>query len=95
MPYTRRVCLIDAKARAQRGVNASARGVPEAISVPLLALIPQMDGLVDSKATRRFVARIPGGETVEYPGAGHELLREAEPLRSTVLARMLAFFDGQ
>lgn len=73
----------------------SARGVPEAISVPLLALIPQMDGLVDSKATRRFVARIPGGETAEYPGAGHELLREAEPLRSTVLARMLAFFDGQ
>jgi lysophospholipase len=63
--------------------------------VPVLALIPEKDGLVDSKATRRFVARIPAGETVEYPQAGHELLREAEPLRSVVLARMLAFFDGQ
>jgi len=73
----------------------NARGVPEAISVPVLALIPEKDGLVDSKATRRFVARIPGGETVEYPQAGHELLREAEPLRGTVLARMLAFFGGQ
>ncbi len=73
----------------------NARGVPEAISVPVLALIPEKDGLVDSKATRRFVARIPGGETEEYPQAGHELLREAEPLRGTVLARMLAFFGGQ
>jgi lysophospholipase len=63
--------------------------------VPVLALIPEKDGLVDSKATRRFVARIPAGEMVEYPQAGHELLREAEPLRSTVLARMLAFFGGQ
>ena len=73
----------------------NARGVPEAISVPVLALIPEKDGLVDSTATRSFVARIPGGETVEYPQAGHELLREAEPLRGTVLARMLAFFGGQ
>jgi len=73
----------------------NARGVPEAISVPVLALIPEKDGLVDSKATRRFVARILGGETVEYPQAGHELLREAEPLRSAVVARMIAFFDGQ
>jgi lysophospholipase len=73
----------------------TARGMAEAISVPVLALIPEKDGLVDSKATRRFVARIPGGETVEYPQAGHELLREAEPLRSTVLARSLAFFGGQ
>jgi lysophospholipase len=73
----------------------NARGVPEAISVPVLALIPEKDGLVDSKASRRFVARIPGGETEEYPQAGHELLREAEPLRGTVLARMLAFFGGQ
>ncbi len=73
----------------------TAPGVAEAISAPVLALIPEKDGLVDSKDTRRFVVRIPGGETVEYPQAGHELLREAEPLRSTVLARMLAFFDGQ
>jgi lysophospholipase len=70
----------------------SARGVAEAISVPVLALIPEHDGLVNSKATRRFMSRIAGGETVIYPDAGHELLREAEPLRSTILSRMLAFF---
>ena len=49
----------------------------------------------DSGPTCRFVAGVTGGETVEYPQAGHELLREAEPLRGTVLARMLAFFGGQ
>ncbi|WP_156256573.1 alpha/beta hydrolase [Sandarakinorhabdus oryzae] len=69
----------------------AAAGVPEAIAVPVLALIPAKDGLVDSNATRRLVARIPGGETIEYPGAGHELLREAEPLRGQVLARILSF----
>ena len=70
----------------------AARGVPEAIAVPVLALIPERDGLVDSKAARRLIARIPGGETIAYPGAGHEVLREADPLRSEVLARILAFF---
>lgn len=69
----------------------TARGVPEAIKVPVLALIPEKDGLVNSKATRQFIARIPGGETIAYPGVGHELLREAEPLRSSILARARDF----
>lgn len=71
----------------------AAAGVPEAIAVPVLALFPVKDGLVGSQATRRLVARIPGGEAVEYPDAGHELLREAEPLRRQVLARILSFLD--
>lgn len=68
-----------------------ARGVPEAIAVPLLALIPDRDGLVDSEATRRLVARVPQASIAEFPGAGHELLREAEPLRSAVLGCILTF----
>ena len=68
-----------------------ARGVPEAIAVPVLALIPQKDGLVDSEATRRLIGRIPGAQLEAYQGAGHELLREAEPLRSVILARILSF----
>ena len=69
----------------------NAGGVAEAISTPLLALIPGKDGLVDSAATRRFMKRVPGGQCIDYPGAGHELLREAEPLRSQVLARAVQF----
>jgi lysophospholipase len=68
-----------------------ARGMAEAITTPLLALVPGKDALVDSAATRRFTRRVPGGACVDYPGAGHELLREAEPLRSQVLARAMQF----
>ncbi|WP_439546486.1 alpha/beta hydrolase [Sandarakinorhabdus sp.] len=68
-----------------------ARGMPEAISTPLLALVPGKDALVDSAATQRLIKRVPGGLFANYPGAGHELLREAEPLRSQVLARAVAF----
>lgn len=71
----------------------AAPGVPEAISVPTLALVPERDALVDSAATRRLMARVPGGAFANYPGAGHELLRESEPLRGQVLARILAFFE--
>ncbi len=72
-----------------------APGVPEAITVPVLALIPDKDGLVDSKATRRCVARIPGADLAEFPGAGHELLREADRLRSDVMQRIIGFAGRQ
>jgi lysophospholipase len=72
----------------------NARGVPEAITTPLLALVPTRDALVDSAATRRLVKRVPGGSFADYPGAGHELLREAEPLRSQVLTRAMDFFTS-
>jgi lysophospholipase len=71
----------------------AAPGLPEAITTPLLALIPERDALVDSAATRRLVARIPGARLEIFPGAGHELLREAEPLRSDVLRHILNFFE--
>jgi len=68
------------------------RGVAQAITTPLLALLPTRDALVDSAATRALIKRVPGAQFAEYPGAGHELLREAEPLRSQVLARAVDFF---
>ena len=71
-----------------------AAGVPEAIAAPVLALIPQKDGLVDSDSTRRLFRRIPGAQLDAYNPAGHELLRESEPLRSTVLERVLSFLGG-
>jgi lysophospholipase len=71
----------------------TAPGVPDAISVPTLALIPATDALVDSGATRRLMARIPGSAIAEYPGAGHELLREVSECRADVLRRILQFFE--
>ena len=69
----------------------AAPGVPEAIAVPVLALIPERDGLVDSAATRRLIRRIPGADLEAYADAGHELLREADAVRTAVLARLLPF----
>ena len=69
----------------------AAPGVPEAIAVPVLALIAEKDGLVDSAAARRLIRRIPDADLEAYPDAGHELLRESDALRSAVLARLLSF----
>ncbi len=73
----------------------TAPGVPEAISVPTLFLIPDRDALVDSAATRRLAARVPGSNIGEYAGAGHELLREAADCRADVLRRILSFFEPE
>ena len=70
----------------------AAPGVPEAMAVPMLFQVPGKDALVDSAATRRLAARM-GATCIDWPGAGHELLREAEPLRSEVLTRIMGFFD--
>lgn len=69
-------------------------GVPEAIPTPLLFQIPQVDQLVDSAATRRLVPRIAGATLLQYPGAAHELLREADAVRTAVLAAALAHLAG-
>ena len=61
------------------------------VATPLLILIPGDDKLVDNAATRRAQVLLPGSELVVFPGAGHELLREASDTRAQVLARALAF----
>jgi alpha-beta hydrolase superfamily lysophospholipase len=58
-------------------------------------MIPAHDGLVDNRITRDAAAAMPLARLVEFPGAGHELLREAAPVRAAVLAQALAFLqDG-
>jgi lysophospholipase len=69
-------------------------GVPEAITTPLLVQVPQVDQLVDSAATRRLVPRIAGAALLEHAGAAHELLREADEIRTDVLAAALAHLAG-
>ncbi len=68
-----------------------ARLRPEAVATPLLVITPERDGLVDVAATRRVVARIAGAQLTIVAGAGHELLREADAIRSGVLAAMTTF----
>lgn len=70
-------------------------GLLERITTPLLILAASIDKLVSTKATIRDAARLPGATLHVYgPEAAHELLREADPVRTDALARIDAFFDG-
>ncbi len=75
---------------AFRSLGVLAAGLGR-VTTPLLILIPGADRLVDNAATRRMQALLPASELVEFPGAGHELLREASDTRAQVLARATAF----
>jgi lysophospholipase len=75
---------------AFRSLGVLFAGVGRVVT-PLLLLIPGDDKLVDNAATRHAQALLPGSELVVFPGAGHELLREASDTRAQVLARALAF----
>jgi lysophospholipase len=65
-----------------------------AIAVPLLFLGTDRDRLVSPAAIRRAAAAVPGAELLMFPDAGHELLREADPVRLAALARIDSFLDA-
>ena len=68
----------------------AARGVPEAIKLPVDVFIGENERLVDAAAARRLVRRLPDGRLHVIAGAAHELLRE----RSAVQDGLLAAVDG-
>jgi lysophospholipase len=68
----------------------AARGVPEAIRLPIDVFIGDNERLVDGAAARRFVQRLPDGHLHVIAGAAHELLRE----RSAVQDAVLTAVDG-
>jgi lysophospholipase len=82
--------------RAARGTGEGARRVPalQRIMTPVLVLVPESDGLVDTAVTRVAVATMNFATLEVVPGAGHELLREASDIRARVLARSLDFLQN-
>lgn len=63
------------------------------IRTPVLLLASRRDPIVDVGAIRRAAALLPAAELEVYPGPGHELLREADPIRLAVLARIDRFLE--
>ena len=63
------------------------------VDVPMLLLGTGTDRLVSAAAIRRAAAAIPGAELLMFDRAGHELLREADPVRLAALARIDEFLD--
>lgn len=69
-------------------------GTLEGIVTPLLILAAERDGLVDVRAIRRAANRIKSGRLHVYGReAAHEILREADGVRSDALRRIDAFLD--
>ena len=61
--------------------------------VPALALLGSEEAIVAPRAVEDRMARWPGGELLHLPGAAHEILMVADPVRDTALARIASLFD--
>lgn len=66
----------------------------DTLDVPVLALLPTADKLIDPAAVAAVAHRLPRGELVTWGlEARHELLREADPVRDAAIAAIDRFLD--
>ncbi|GMM93315.1 alpha/beta hydrolase [Qipengyuania sp. MTN3-11] len=71
-----------------------AAGRMEAMHVPVLIVATSKDQLVSHAAIERACARLPDCELVDFADdAHHEILREADPVRSRAMATIAGFLD--
>lgn len=68
-----------------------AAGVLERAETPLLICTADADGLIDNRAIALALTRLPDARLENFAAAGHELLREADPLRQRVFGHVLAW----
>ncbi|QYU69191.1 alpha/beta hydrolase [Leptolyngbya sp. 15MV] len=81
--------------RAYASMRALDRpGFLEAVTTPVLLVGTANDRLVGFDAIERAARRLPHGELVAFGAeARHEILREADPVRSRALAAIAEFLD--
>jgi lysophospholipase len=66
------------------------------MTVPVLALIAEVDGLVDPKAALATVAKLPDARVVRFgKDAAHELLREEDRIRNRALGEIDLFLQAR
>jgi lysophospholipase len=82
---------LDAAYRSSALLTAKALA---AIRTPLLFLGTDQDRLVSAAAIRHAAKAVPGAELLMFDGSGHEILREADPIRLAALARIDAFLEA-
>lgn len=64
------------------------------MDVPTLMLLAERDRLVDARAAARVAARLPNARVQRFgAGCAHEILREADPVRSRAMAAIAGFLD--
>ncbi|HYE26823.1 MAG TPA: alpha/beta hydrolase [Allosphingosinicella sp.] len=64
------------------------------VETPVLLIGTERDRLVSPVAIRRAAAAIPKAELLMFEESGHEILREADPVRLAALERIDAFLDA-
>jgi len=63
------------------------------LSIPTLFLLADADKLVSTKVAARVASRMPESETLRFgPESAHEILREADGVRSRAIGAIDAFF---
>ena len=64
------------------------------LTTPILMLVADADGLVDTPAAVRLAGRLPAGELVRFgPESAHEILREDDAVRLRAYGLIDAFLD--
>jgi lysophospholipase len=66
------------------------------IATPVLMLVAESDRLVDPRAALAVAARLPDARVVRFGAeSAHEILREADPVRTRALAEIDAFLSAR
>lgn len=63
------------------------------VTTPLLVLVADEDRLTATPATIALARRLPDARVARFRTAGHELLRETDPIRDAALREIDAFLD--
>jgi lysophospholipase len=72
----------------------AARGVLEAVTIPVIIVAAAEDGLVSYPAIERAAQRLPRAQLVTFGSeARHEILRESDPVRDKALRVIDSFLD--
>lgn len=82
-------------AAAFRSMDRQDEAALRSIAVPVLIVATDADRLVSPERIRRAADLIPDVQLEMVPNAAHELLREADPVRTRALARIDAFLDAR
>lgn len=80
---------------AYRSMAKLTREALARVEVPVLLLGTEADRLVGPAAIRAAARRLPRAELLMFDAAGHEILREADPVRLAALDRIDRFLDAR
>lgn len=78
---------------AYRSCSALSDAALRRVETPLLVVATEADRLVSAAAIRRAAGLLPNVRLNMFERAGHEILREADPVRLEAMAAIDAFLD--